>query len=71
MTCHSVSEQRIAQALEDIYGRAFGRWHWLSYGGLSLKGLQEMCDELLDHVAARALEDPTLFSGPKKTIKAG
>lgn len=68
VTCHSVSEQRIAQALEDIDRRTFRRWHWLRYGDLSLKSLQEMCDELLDHVAARALEDPTLSAAPSRTV---
>lgn len=66
--CHNVSEQRIAQALKDIYGRTFGRWHSLRYGALSLKSLQETCDELLDHVAARALADPTLSTVPSRIV---
>lgn len=68
VACHKVDEQRMVQALEDIRGRAFGRWHWLRYGGLSLKGLQEMGDELLDHVAARAVTDPALRAAPSRTV---
>ncbi|KAB2337892.1 immunity 49 family protein [Actinomadura rudentiformis] len=66
--CHSVREQRITQALEDISGRTLGRWKWLRYGGLSLKSLQEMRDELLDHVAARTFEDPTLSTVPSRMV---
>lgn len=68
VTCHSVSEQRISHALEDIWGRAFDRWHGLRYDRLSLKSLQEMGDELLDHVAARALADPTLGAASARTV---
>ncbi|WP_406471768.1 immunity 49 family protein [Streptomyces sp. NBC_01615] len=68
VTCHNVSEQRISHALEDIWGRAFDRWHGLRYDRLSLKSLQEMGDELLDHVAARALEDPTLGAASARTV---
>lgn len=68
VTCHSVSEQRISHALEDIWGRAFDRWHGLRYDRLSLKSLQEMGDELLDHVAARALEDPGLGAASARTV---
>ncbi|MFD7324829.1 immunity 49 family protein [Streptomyces sp. NPDC059875] len=57
---HDVSEERIAQALDDIDGRAFGRWHSMRYGSFRLNRLREMADELLDHVAARALTEPGL-----------
>ncbi|MEU5428928.1 hypothetical protein AB0H73_25520 [Streptomyces olivoreticuli] len=60
VTRHKIVEQRIARALGDIEGRAFGRRHGLRYDRLSLAGLREMRDELLDHVAARALQDPAL-----------
>ncbi|WP_424892296.1 immunity 49 family protein [Streptomyces sp. XH2] len=60
VTRHTVSEQKIAQALEDIHRRTFYRYHGLRYDHLSLKGLQEMHDELLDHVAARTATDPAL-----------
>ncbi|WKK23483.1 immunity 49 family protein [Streptomyces olivoreticuli] len=69
VTCHKVGEQRIAQALGDIEGRAFSRWHRLRYDTLSLAGLQEMCDELLDHVAARALEDPALADPARMVLR--
>ncbi|MFD3659968.1 immunity 49 family protein [Streptomyces sp. NPDC058659] len=57
---HDVSEGRMAQALDDIEGRAFGRWHSMRYGSFRLDRLREMADELLDHVAARALTEPGL-----------
>ncbi|WUF04859.1 immunity 49 family protein [Streptomyces sp. NBC_00487] len=47
----------MAQALDDIDGRTHGRWLWMRYGDGSLKEMREMRDELLDHVAARTLED--------------
>ncbi len=50
----------MAQALEEINGRAFGRWHWMQYGGMSMTQLEEMRDELLDHAAARIANDPWL-----------
>ncbi|GKQ40606.1 immunity 49 family protein [Streptomyces sp. A012304] len=67
VTCHHVDEQRITEALEDISGRAFGHWHSLRYDRLSLKNLRRMGDELLDHVAARTLTDPTLADASTRT----
>lgn len=64
VACHSVSEQRLDQALEGIDLRAFNRWRGMRYDKLSLKSLQEMCDELLDYVAAYALVDPGLNTDP-------
>ncbi|PJN01437.1 hypothetical protein CG740_19830 [Streptomyces sp. CB01201] len=61
---HEVGEVRIGQALEDIRGRTFGRWHGLRHDSLSIKGLQAMRDELLDHVGAVTLQDPALESAP-------
>ncbi|UQX04513.1 Imm49 family immunity protein [Streptomyces sp. RerS4] len=60
VTPHQVSGERMAQALEDIKGRAFGRWHWMQYGGMSMPQLETMRDELLDHAAARLAHDPRL-----------
>ncbi|MFD5512396.1 immunity 49 family protein [Streptomyces sp. NPDC127051] len=58
---HEVGGHRISQALEDVTGRAYDHWHGLRYGGgLSLKGLHETRDDLLDHVGAQTLEDPEL-----------
>ncbi|MFJ3581803.1 immunity 49 family protein [Streptomyces sp. NPDC090127] len=57
---HDVSDGRMAQALDDIDGRAFGRWHSMRYDSFRLDRLREMADELLDHVAARALTEPGL-----------
>ncbi|MGW0712070.1 immunity 49 family protein [Streptomyces sp. NPDC002643] len=60
VTCHEVSGDRIAQALDDIGKRTYGRWHRMRYGDLSLDSLRELGDELLDHVAARTVADPAL-----------
>ncbi|MFE2877210.1 immunity 49 family protein [Streptomyces roseus] len=58
---HEVGEHRISEALEDVPGRAYDHWYRLRYGGgLSLKGLHETRDDLLDHVGARTLADPGL-----------
>ncbi|WP_327131811.1 immunity 49 family protein [Streptomyces sp. NBC_01343] len=58
---HEVGEHRISEALEDVPGRAYGHWYRLRYGGgLSLKGLHETRDDLLDHVGARTVADPEL-----------
>ncbi|MFF8606752.1 immunity 49 family protein [Streptomyces sp. NPDC015346] len=57
---HELSEARMAQALDDIEGRAFGRWHSMRYGSFRLDRLRDMADELLDHVAARTVAEPGL-----------
>ncbi|WP_329332136.1 immunity 49 family protein (plasmid) [Streptomyces sp. NBC_01454] len=64
MTRHEVGEDRTGQALEDIDGRTFGRWHGLRYDSLSIKEIQAMGDELLDYVGALTLQDPALESVP-------
>ncbi|MEV6674252.1 immunity 49 family protein [Streptomyces sp. NPDC051162] len=69
MVCHGVDPQKVAQALEDIEGRTFGRWHRLRYDDLSLAGLQVLRDELLDHVAARVLEDPALTATSRLALR--
>ncbi|MFD7256342.1 immunity 49 family protein [Streptomyces sp. NPDC059874] len=67
VTPHEVSGQSMAHALEDIRGRAFGQWHWMQYGGMSMNRLGEMRDELLDHAAARSANDLTL-DGPLRDV---
>ncbi|MFF9076220.1 Imm49 family immunity protein [Streptomyces sp. NPDC014872] len=62
VTRHEVGEDRTGQALEDIDGRTFGRWHGLRYDSLSIEGIQAMGDELLDYVGALTLQDPALES---------
>ncbi|MFI1814813.1 immunity 49 family protein [Streptomyces sp. NPDC020422] len=57
---HEVSEKRMAEALDDIRRRAFGRWHSMRYDSFRLDRLREMGDELLDHAAARAQSAPEL-----------
>ncbi|WP_351237618.1 immunity 49 family protein [Streptomyces sp. NPDC002133] len=66
---HEVSEERIAQALDDVEGRAFSRWHSMRYDTFSLRMLREMGDELLDHVAARTLEDPALDEQSRTVLR--
>ena len=60
VTCHQVGEQRLAEALDDIHGRAYARWHSLRYDSASPARIRAMADELLDHVAARAIAEPGL-----------
>ncbi|MFD3326578.1 immunity 49 family protein [Streptomyces sp. NPDC058701] len=60
VTSHDIDGQQMALALKDIRRRAFGRWHSMQYGGMSLSDLAEMRDELLDHAAARIASDPSL-----------
>ncbi|MGW5903592.1 immunity 49 family protein [Streptomyces althioticus] len=60
VTCHQVGEQRLAEALDDIDPRTFSRWHWLRYGSISPASIRDVADELLDHVAARAVTEPGL-----------
>lgn len=60
VTCHQVAENRLAQALDDIDGRAYTRWHSLRYDSISPALIRAMADELLDHVAARTVTEPGL-----------
>ncbi|MFI7669658.1 immunity 49 family protein [Nocardia sp. NPDC049526] len=58
---HRIDEWRMAYALDGIPERTRIHWeHW--YDGPSLGTLQEMCDTLLDHLAARIAQDPELCS---------
>lgn len=59
----------MTQALDDIEGRIHGRWHWMRYGDGSLKEMLEMRDELLDHVAARTLEDRPLDEESRTALR--
>ncbi|MET7361352.1 immunity 49 family protein [Streptomyces sp. NPDC005562] len=65
---HDVSEQQIEEALEDIWGRAFSRWHTMEYDCYSDGELQKMRDELLDHIAARTVADPEPGTAPSHII---
>ncbi|MEU3991078.1 immunity 49 family protein [Streptomyces platensis] len=65
---HDVSEQRIAQALEDIWGRAFSRWHTMQYDCYSDEELAGMRDELLDHTAARTVADAEPGTAPSRIV---
>ncbi|TQE28166.1 immunity 49 family protein [Streptomyces ipomoeae] len=69
VTCHEVSGERLAEALEDIDGRAFGRWHSMRYGNFFLEMLQEFGDELLDHVAARTVSDSALDEQTRTALR--
>lgn len=61
---HQVDRSLIDQALTDIEGRTFTRWHRMCWGpDYDPEAFAEACDELLDHVAACARFDPAL-SGP-------
>ncbi|MFD9605301.1 immunity 49 family protein [Streptomyces sp. NPDC059970] len=69
VTRHGVSGQHIAQALDDISRRTRGRWHWMRYDDPSPEKLQEMHDELLDHIAARTVEDPALDEASRSALR--
>ncbi|MDG5807933.1 immunity 49 family protein [Streptomyces ossamyceticus] len=65
---HVVAEQRIEQALEDMWGRAHSWWHDMRYGDMQLRhGLRELCEELADHIAARTVQDPALHTPDSRT----
>ncbi|MGX5181646.1 immunity 49 family protein [Streptomyces avermitilis] len=69
VTRHEVSGQHIAQALDDISRRTRRRWHGMRYDDPSLEKLQEMRDELLDHIAARTVEDPALDESSRAALR--
>ncbi|MFJ9677599.1 immunity 49 family protein [Streptomyces sp. NPDC101194] len=60
VTRHEVGGQWMEQALDDIRPRTRGRWHGMRYDDASPEKLQEMRDELLDHIAARTVAEPVL-----------
>lgn len=65
---HDVSEQRIAQALDDIERRARRRWHTMQYDCYSDEELQAMRDDLLDHIAARTVAGPESGTAPSRIV---
>ncbi|WP_432138641.1 immunity 49 family protein [Streptomyces sp. bgisy154] len=68
VTRHAVAEQRIEQALADMWGRAFKQWHEMRYGDLTLRrGLRELGEALADHIAARTVDDPDLRTPDSRT----
>lgn len=68
VTRHAVAEQRIEQALEDMWSRAFDRWHDMRYNDMPLRrGLRELGEELADHTAARTVPDPALGAPDSRT----
>ncbi|MFF3691289.1 immunity 49 family protein [Streptomyces sp. NPDC002187] len=69
VTRHEVSGQRTAQALDDISRRTRRRWHWMRYDDPSPEKLQEMRDELLDHIAARSVVDPALDETSRSALR--
>lgn len=69
VAAHEVSEKLVAQALDDIEERAFGRWHSMRYGSFRLDRLREMGDELLDHVAACTLTAPGLDDASRVVLR--
>jgi hypothetical protein len=70
VACHSVSAGKIAQALDGIEDRLGRRWSELLYTNLSLQGLQEMREEILNHVGAHTLENPALGSSALERMSA-
>ncbi|GGT34100.1 hypothetical protein GCM10010271_42780 [Streptomyces kurssanovii] len=69
VTRHKVGAQHIARALDDISGRTWRRWHWMRYDDPSPDKMQEMRDELLDHVAARTVDDPALDESSRTALR--
>ncbi|MFI9237053.1 immunity 49 family protein [Streptomyces sp. NPDC053079] len=69
VTRHKVSDESIAQALDDISGRTRRRWHGMYYDDPSPEKLQEMRDELLDHIAARTMEDLALDEASRTVLR--
>ncbi|WP_325065121.1 immunity 49 family protein [Streptomyces apocyni] len=64
----TVSERRIEAALESAWRQTHGHWHSMRYGDAPLRPtLVTMSEQLLDHVAARALEDPALQAPDVRT----
>ncbi|MFI2764498.1 immunity 49 family protein [Streptomyces echinatus] len=69
MTRHEVGEQRMTEALDDIAGRARRRWHGMRYGDPSPRQLQQLGDELVDHVAARTVRAPALDEASRVALE--
>lgn len=68
VTRHAVTEQRIEQALDDMAGRAFSRWHDMVWNPIPLRrGLRELGEELADNLGARTVSDPALQTPDSRT----
>lgn len=65
---HEVSEQRIEQALEDMYVLALRHWQTMQYDCCSDERLRQMRDELLDYVAACTVAAPKPRSAPSSIV---
>ncbi|MEU8925292.1 immunity 49 family protein [Kitasatospora sp. NPDC048545] len=59
MTCHTVVDQRIRDALGDVRSRALGHWYDIE-DDLTIGSVRAMGEDLLDHLGALTPEDPTL-----------
>ncbi|WP_420710954.1 immunity 49 family protein [Streptomyces sp. NRRL S-118] len=59
----------MAKALDGITARTRNRWYGMRWDAPSQGRLREMCDELLDHVAARAKEDPALDASSRAALR--
>ncbi|WP_338930673.1 immunity 49 family protein [Streptomyces netropsis] len=69
VTRHEVGGQHIAQALDDISGRTWRRWQWLRYDDPSPTKMEEMRDDLLDHIAARTVGDLALDESSRTALR--
>ncbi|WAZ26700.1 immunity 49 family protein [Streptomyces cinnabarinus] len=69
VACHEVGGQHITQALDDIGRRTGRRWHLMRYDDPSPEKLEEMRDDLLDHVAASAGADPALDETARAALR--
>ncbi|MBL1108848.1 immunity 49 family protein [Streptomyces sp. 5-8] len=69
VTRHEVSGQRMAEALDDITGRARRRWHSMRYDDPSPRKLKQLGGELFDHVAARTVRAPALDEASRVALE--
>ncbi|MFD0267309.1 Imm49 family immunity protein [Streptomyces sp. NPDC127106] len=69
VTRHRVDTQRLSEALEDIGPRTRSRWQWMRWDDPAPQKLEEMRDELLDHVAARTVETPVLDEAARTALR--
>ncbi|MET9604865.1 immunity 49 family protein [Streptomyces sp. NPDC006512] len=69
VTAHEISGGRMEEALDDIRRRTRRRWQRMRYDDPSPERLAEMCDELLDHVAARTLKEPELDETTRSALR--
>ncbi|MEU9420927.1 immunity 49 family protein [Streptomyces sp. NPDC048272] len=69
VTPHEVSREAMTGALDDIRRRTRRRWHSMRHDDPSPAALRGMRDELLDHVAARGVEDPVLDESSRSALR--